>query len=128
MRYYSTHRPIGIGTYPKPAGNRVIEIHNFDLRQECPEIGHTAYGWIEYKAPLSDGDVDRYELTPEGGTAPDASEAAWANFGKYLYKTLPQLVLLKAAKKFATDSSQEAYLQTLPKKELAELIMALAAE
>ena len=39
MRYYSTQRPIMPGSYPKPAGNPVVEIRNFDpgvLRGDWP--------------------------------------------------------------------------------------------
>ena len=32
-RYYSTQRPVDIGTFPKPAGNAPVEIHNYDNRQ-----------------------------------------------------------------------------------------------
>ncbi len=33
MKYYSTQHPIAPGTFPKPDGNKVIEIVNFDKRQ-----------------------------------------------------------------------------------------------
>ena len=39
MRYYSTHRPVAPATFPKPDGNKVIEIVNFDKRQYCREAG-----------------------------------------------------------------------------------------
>lgn len=48
MRYYSTQRPIMPGSYPKPAGNPVVEIRNFDARVFCGEIGREAWG---YHAP-----------------------------------------------------------------------------
>ena len=32
MRYYSTQRPIGPGTFPKPQGNAVKEVFNFDSK------------------------------------------------------------------------------------------------
>lgn len=53
MKYYSTQRPVMPGSYPKPQGNKVEEICNFDERKFCPEIGEDAWGWIEYKLPLS---------------------------------------------------------------------------
>ena len=31
-RYYSTQRPVDIGTFPKPADNKPVEIHNYDSR------------------------------------------------------------------------------------------------
>ena len=60
MKYYSIHRPISIGTYPKT--HRVIEFHNFDYMQYCPEIEHNAWGWIEYDGELDNKDADNYEL------------------------------------------------------------------
>lgn len=33
-RYYSTERPVMPGGYPKPAGNPVKEIVNYDTRQD----------------------------------------------------------------------------------------------
>lgn len=44
MRYYSTQRPVGPGTYPKPQGNAVKEVFNFDGKTYCKEIGREAWG------------------------------------------------------------------------------------
>lgn len=72
MRYYSTQRPVGPGTYPKPdpndpkwAGISVSEIHNFDRREIVLEIGRTAWGWVEYTGKIPEKDVRDYELVPE---------------------------------------------------------------
>lgn len=59
MRYYSTQRPVMPGGYPKK-GNE--EIHNFDTRTFCEEIGREAWGYIEYQEPLSKKETDAYEL------------------------------------------------------------------
>lgn len=64
-KYYSTQRPISIGTYPKPQGNPVIDFHNFDRRQYVQEIGGEAWGWITYVQPLSEQDMKAYELVSE---------------------------------------------------------------
>lgn len=32
-RYYSTQRPVDLGTFPKPPGNAPVEIINFDERR-----------------------------------------------------------------------------------------------
>ena len=56
MRYYSTQRPIMPGSYPKPAGNPVVEIRNFG------EIGREAWGYIEYEQALFPGQAQSYEL------------------------------------------------------------------
>lgn len=66
MKYYSTQRPITPGSFPKPEGNAVVEIVNYDSPTECKEISRTAWGYIEYERPLSGNDAKRWELTPEG--------------------------------------------------------------
>lgn len=66
MKYYSTQRPITPGSFPKPDGNAVVEIVNFDSPAECKEIGRKAWGSIEYERPLSEDEAKRWELTPEG--------------------------------------------------------------
>lgn len=60
MRYYSTQRPIMPGSYPKPAGNPVVEIRNFDARVFCGEIGREAWGYIEYEQALFPGQAQSY--------------------------------------------------------------------
>lgn len=64
MRHYSTQRPVMPGGFPKPQGNKVLEIHNFDTRQYVDEIGREAWGWIEYESSLSQDDMTQYELAP----------------------------------------------------------------
>lgn len=61
-RYYSTIRPVSINTYPKPEGNEVLEINNFDELRAVPEIGRAAWGWIDYASPLSDSEAANYDL------------------------------------------------------------------
>lgn len=65
MRYYSIHRPVGPGTFPRTAP--VKEIHNFDRRTYCPEINRHAWGWIEYEGTISLSAATNYDLVPEGG-------------------------------------------------------------
>lgn len=59
-RYYSTERPVMPGSYPKPAGNPVKEIVNYDTRQDVGGI--LAWGYLEYEKPLSEKDMESYEL------------------------------------------------------------------
>lgn len=43
MRYYSTQRPVGPGTFPKLPENKVLEVHNFDAKTFCAaEAGRMA--------------------------------------------------------------------------------------
>ena len=69
-RYYSTNRPVSISTYPKPEGNEVLEISNFDERRAVPEIGRAAWGWIDYASPLPDSEAAAYELVSEAALPP----------------------------------------------------------
>lgn len=63
MKYYSTQRPVMPGSYPKPQGNQIREICNFDQRTYCNEISREAWGYIEYTEPLAPSAVSNYELT-----------------------------------------------------------------
>ncbi len=65
MKYYSTQRPITPGSFPKPMGNRVMNIWNFDRPVFCPEIGREAWGYIEYEQPLTPEQAIDYELSPD---------------------------------------------------------------
>lgn len=61
--YYSTQRPIGPGTYPKPQNNKVIEIKNFDKKEKIEKEDINAYGYIKYEKPLMPAAAKTYELT-----------------------------------------------------------------
>ena len=62
MIYFSTERPVSIGTYPKPQGNRIDAIVNFDEAIFVAEIGRPAWGYIEYAHPLTAEHTAAYEL------------------------------------------------------------------
>lgn len=64
MRYYSIQRPFGPGTFPKHDGTETIT--NFDDKIYCEEICQEAWGYIEYKEPITTEDANAYELTPGG--------------------------------------------------------------
>lgn len=64
-RYYSTQRPLSIGTHPNWNGrgdNPPITVHNFDEKVRVDEIKRSAWGYVEYAKPLSAKEVDDYEL------------------------------------------------------------------
>lgn len=65
MRYYSTQRPVAPGTFPKPKGNRILEIHNFEEKTCCSEPGRDCWGYIDYEKPLSEKEASAYELVRE---------------------------------------------------------------
>lgn len=68
-KYYSTQRPVSVGTYP--SGKVVKEIVNFDDRSYAEDIGRMAYGFIVFEEPLSEKEASDYELmaapSGEGG-------------------------------------------------------------
>lgn len=68
MIYYSTQRPITLGTFPNQKGNRIIRIKNFDSRTYVDAIGREAWGQIEYDKPLPRKLADSYELAAENET------------------------------------------------------------
>lgn len=55
MRYYSTQRPIGPGTFPKPQGNAVKEVFNFDSKTYCEEVGREAWATSSTNSPSTTG-------------------------------------------------------------------------
>ena len=61
LRYYSIHRPVGPGTYPR-AGHTVLGAHNFEHRQQVPDIGREAWGYIDFAEPLTEKEAEQYEL------------------------------------------------------------------
>lgn len=64
--YYSTQRPIDLGTFPKPAGNPPLEIVNYDDDRRRPVAGGSieAWGELTYAKPLTEKQVADYELKP----------------------------------------------------------------
>lgn len=65
-RYYSTQRPVSLGTYPRPQGNKVLNIENFDEKTFCEPIGREAWGYIEYELPVSPVLLKDFELVEVG--------------------------------------------------------------
>lgn len=65
MRYYSTQRPVTPGAFPKPQGNKVLEIVNYDSKTYREEIGREAWGHIDYEQALAPEQAASYDLTPD---------------------------------------------------------------
>ncbi|MGM9608169.1 MAG: hypothetical protein ACI3XJ_11750 [Oscillospiraceae bacterium] len=66
-KYYSTQRPVDIGTFPKPKGNAPDEIVNYDQRIPVEGGAFLAWGHLTYTKPLTEQEAADYELRP----APD---------------------------------------------------------
>lgn len=64
VKYYSTMRPVMPGGFPKKEA--VERIQNFDTKTFCEEVGREAWGFIEYREPLTKEEADAYELTLAG--------------------------------------------------------------
>ena len=97
MRYYSTQRPFGPGTFPRQDGTETIT--NFDGPTYCEEIGREAWGYIDYEQALSPEQAASYELTlakmvaeyivyrcPDGSILLDWNETLW----KFGYPAYPK--------------------------------------
>lgn len=60
-RYFSTQRPVAPGTFPKKPG---CEISNYPQKIYIDGTGFSAWGHIDYDEPLTDAEVNQYELKP----------------------------------------------------------------
>ena len=66
-KYYSTQRPVDIGTFPKPPHNAPDEIVNYDQRVPVEGGAFLAWGHLTYTKPLTEKAAADCELRP----APD---------------------------------------------------------
>ena len=62
-RYYSTQRPVDIGTFPKTEAGP-IDFQNYNQRQLVEDGTRWAWGTLTYTAPLTQAQMDNYELKP----------------------------------------------------------------
>lgn len=60
-KYYSTQRPVDIGTFPK-AENGPLYLVNFDKRERVEQGRFLAWGYLVYDAPLTEKQMADYEL------------------------------------------------------------------
>lgn len=60
--YYSTQRPVGIGTYPQ---NGMQNFTNYEKRTYVDAIRREAWGELTYNRPLTPRELREYELTEE---------------------------------------------------------------
>lgn len=65
-RYYSTQRPVDIGTFPK-FGDQPIQIENYDSRKWVEGGAFRAWGVLTYTTPLTPKQMDDYELRAAPG-------------------------------------------------------------
>ncbi len=67
-KYYSTQRPVDIGTFPKTE-NGPAEIVNFDRRESVENGRFQAWGYLLYHAPLTEKQMADYELRVASGNS-----------------------------------------------------------
>ena len=60
-KYYSTQRPVDIGTFPKTE-NGPLRLINFDKRENVEQGRFLAWGYLVYDAPLTEKQMANYEL------------------------------------------------------------------
>ncbi len=65
-RYYSTQRPVDIGTFPKTE-NGPLYLVNFDKRESVEQGQFLAWGYLVYDAPLTEKQMNDYELRAAPG-------------------------------------------------------------
>ena len=65
-KYYSTQRPVDIGTFPKTE-NGPVRFENFDKREDVEQGQFKAWGYLVYDAPLTAVQIYDYELRPAPG-------------------------------------------------------------
>lgn len=63
-KYYSTQRPVDIGTFPKLPHNAPDEIVNYDKRVPVEGGAFLAWGYLTYTRPLTEKQAADYELRP----------------------------------------------------------------
>ena len=68
-KYYSTQRPVDIGTFPKPPHNAPDEIVNYNRRIPVEGGAFLAWGHLTYTRPLTEDQASDYELRPAPGVS-----------------------------------------------------------
>nr|WP_325298545.1 hypothetical protein [uncultured Oscillibacter sp.] len=63
-KYYSTQRPVDIGTFPNGKENPPIRIENYEGRIWVEHDTRLAWGELAYAQPLTEKELYNYELKP----------------------------------------------------------------
>lgn len=61
-KYYSIHRPVSIGTYPKQG---LVSFENYDNQKQVDGIGRTAWAELIYNRALTENEIKEYEFMKE---------------------------------------------------------------
>lgn len=58
--YFLVNRPPDIGTYPRK--DTFLACEGFESRAYVTSIDRYAWGWVSYSEPLTDKEIEQYEL------------------------------------------------------------------
>ena len=103
-KYYSTQRPVDIGTFPKPPHNAPDEIVNYDQRVPVEGGAFLAWGHLAYTKPLTEKAASDYELRPSPGNPdmqPRTYELAQLKEAHHAERKPPIAEQMKVAAKLA---------------------------
>lgn len=91
-RYYSTQRPVDIGTFPKPPDNPPLTIINYDDDRRRPVAGGklAAWGELTYAKPLTKRQMEDYELKPSPQNPDRAHRSITARLKEGAAKSQPK--------------------------------------
>lgn len=71
---YYTRRPIDVGTIPTDADNMACKVICFDHRTPVNQDSFLAWGIVHYHKPLTEAQIEQYELRPSMSN-PDVKRA-----------------------------------------------------
>ena len=63
-KYYAVHRPISVGTYPLSYFNKPVHMEFYPARNPVEGEAFQAWGEIIYAQPLTEDEMQAYELKP----------------------------------------------------------------
>lgn len=119
-RYYSTHRPVAPGTYPK-IGHKIRRIINYGSRQVVADAGGEAWGFIEYEDQLTEKEMEQYELVEGGIKAWFAVTTSVDNEGR-IYSTITDTIyaIRKPDSVYRELRRKDVYIDYYESREAAE--------
>lgn len=154
-KYYSTQRPVDIGTFPKTESGPA-EIVNFDQRDSVENGRFQAWGYLLYTAPLTEKQIYDYELraapcnpdqlrlSPEqleqqvqsvgkwelAKRIPDVKRLTWwyPDFGSFVKKELVTDAELSGRYEKVMESKSRATRKSTEKKPISERLKEGAAQ
>ncbi len=103
FKYFSTQRPVDIGTYPRPKENLPVAHLNYGNRQPVEGEAFRSWGELWYRHPLTEQQISDYELRP----ARDNPEGCQTVPERGRAMKQPIKAQMKEAQKQATDNRQK---------------------